>query len=172
MTRGPFDARAVANLILDEADAANISIYSTSLLKILYFGHGWHLAKFGSALVAQPFEAWEHGPVVRVVYDQIRERSGRVIVSRLQAFDPKSMKPVVARADLDVESAKLLRAVLGAYGSLHPYDLSQLTHEDGSPWNDVWNAALAGSAPGAKLTNGAIRDYFLRQNDRDVLGIG
>lgn len=172
MTRGPFDARAVANLVLEEADAAGISIYSTSLLKILYFGHGWHLAKYGMPLVAQPFEAWEHGPVIRVVYDQIREYSGRAIVTRLHAFDPKTMRTVVARADVDRESAKLLRGVLGAYGSLHPHDLSQLTHEDGSPWNDVWNAALMGTAPGAKLNNGAIREYFLRQNEADVLGIG
>lgn len=169
---GPFDARAVANLILDEADAARISIYSTSLLKILYFGHGWHLAKFSSPLVAQPFEAWEHGPVLRVVYDQIRELSGRKIQIRLQAFDPKVLRPVTARADLHPESTRLLRSVLHAYGALHPYDLSQLTHETESPWSNVWRAALIGEAPGAKLSNGAIRAYFLRQNESDVLGTG
>ncbi|MFM9718924.1 Panacea domain-containing protein, partial [Streptomyces galilaeus] len=44
-----------------------------TLLKVLYFAHAWHLAKYGKPLVAQPFEAWRHGPVNRVVYDQYKE---------------------------------------------------------------------------------------------------
>ena len=160
---GPYDARAIANFILDESDAAGFTMYPTSLLKILYFGHGWHLALFGGPLIAQPFEAWEHGPVVRVVYDQIKDYSGKAIKVRLKAFNPRSMTPKVA-------SAEITRG--GAYGSLHPYKLSEMTHESGSPWTSVWEAAQIGASPGARLNDGEIRDYFLRQNHADVLGIG
>ena len=169
---GPFDARAVANIILDEADKAGLAIYSTSLLKVLYFSHGWHLAKLGSPLVAQPFEAWEHGPVVRVVYDQIRHLSGKQIRDRLTTFAPLVHQDISARADLPANSVELINGVLRAYGSFHPYHLSDLTHEPGSPWTQVWEAALGGDAPGAKLKDGDIRDYFLRQNRADVLGMG
>lgn len=169
--KGPFDARAVANAVLDEADASNLALYPTSLLKVLYFGHGWHLAKFGVPLIGQPFEAWEHGPVVRVVYDQIRSLSGVRIRDRLTTFDPASMRRISAQAQMSDESLALLSDVLRAYGSFHPYELSDLTHEPGSPWTQVWEAALAGAAPGAKLDNGLIRKYFLRQNAQDVLGL-
>lgn len=166
------DARAIANVILDQSDALGIAVYSTTLLKVLYFSHGWHLARFDAPLVAQPFEAWQHGPVVRVVYDQIKSASGKPIRHRLTAFDPKVMLPRVATATLSQSTISLIRAVLRAYGALHPYTLSELTHEEGSPWGAVWEAALAGSAPGGKLDDGDIRRYFLRQNENDVLGNG
>lgn len=172
MTAGAADARAVANFVLDEADSAGIAIYPTSLLKILYFGHGWHLARFSQPLVAQPFEAWEHGPVVRVVYDQIRADSGRPIRIRLQTFNPRAMKTMVASAAFSIHTVGLIRAVIGAYGTFHPYKLSDLTHVEGSPWTKVWDAANMGFAPGAKISDGTIREYFLRQNEADVLGLG
>ncbi|WP_408640053.1 Panacea domain-containing protein [Devosia ureilytica] len=157
--------------MLDQASLARLDIYSTSLLKILYFAHGWHLAKFSVPLIAQPFEAWEFGPVVRVVYDQIREYSGSPIKCRLVSFNAVTMKKEVAQVDVQEDSSALIRAVTGAYGVLHPYRLSDLTHAVDSPWTSVWDAANAGKAPGAKLSDCAIRDYFLRQNEADVLGI-
>jgi uncharacterized phage-associated protein len=168
----PFDARAIANFILDEADALNIAVYPTSLLKILYFGHGWHLAQFDTPLVAQPFEAWEHGPVVRVVYDQISADTGRSIKSRLRTFNPRTLEKVAASAAVGPATAQLLRAVIGAYGVFHPYKLSDLTHVEDSPWTEAWESANAGLSPGAKIPNRTIHEYFLRQNYADVVGLG
>lgn len=63
----PYDARDIANFFLDAAERNQTTLSITSLLKIIYFAHGWHLAEFGLPLIGQPFEAWQHGPVVRVV---------------------------------------------------------------------------------------------------------
>lgn len=166
----PYDARAIANLILDQADQLAVNVYVTTLLKVLYFAHGWHLARFGVPLVAQPFEAWQHGPVIRVVYDQISRSDRQKVASRLTTFDTQAMENRRAMADVAPESADLVRSVLKAYGTLHPYKLSDLTHEPGSPWVEVWQAASLGALPGAKLEDVDIRQYFLRQNEADVLG--
>ena len=40
----PYDARAVANFLLDLADERSVPLTQMSLLKILYFAHGWYLA--------------------------------------------------------------------------------------------------------------------------------
>ena len=60
-----YDARAVANFLLDHADARGLSLTQLMLLKLLYFSHGWYLNRFKSPLVENEFEAWEHGPVIR-----------------------------------------------------------------------------------------------------------
>tara|TARA_R100000365_G_C2729736_1_gene60214 strand:- start:543 stop:986 length:444 start_codon:yes stop_codon:yes gene_type:complete len=147
-------------------------MYSTSLLKILYFSHGWHTALRGAPLVAQPFEAWRHGPVIRVVFDQLKDQDKSVIRKRLQRFDAAMQTYVVAQADIDDEGMRIVQATTQAYGQYHPFTLSDLTHEPDSPWNEVWRAASTGQAPGAAISNASIRAYFLRQNASDVLGIG
>ncbi|MBA3519059.1 MAG: DUF4065 domain-containing protein [Rhizobiales bacterium] len=73
----------IANYFLDRADAGGQPISPLSLLKILYFAHAWHLAKSGEALVGQPFEAWQYGPVNRVVYSQIKQFGRSPIQGRL-----------------------------------------------------------------------------------------
>ena len=85
MASPPHDARAVANFLLDAADTHNITLSITSLLKIIYFAQGWHLAKYNRPLIGQSFEAWEFGPVIRVVYDSLiacPTVPGRWLVSR------------------------------------------------------------------------------------------
>jgi len=43
-----YDARGIANYLLDYADSKRQSVTTMSLLKILYFAHAWHLAKTAS----------------------------------------------------------------------------------------------------------------------------
>ena len=164
-----FDARAVANAILDLAESARQSVYPTSLLKLLYFGHGWHLARFDRPLIGQPFEAWQYGPVVRVVFDQVRDFSGRPITGRLKAFNAGAGAFEEARVDLPPSTRSLLAAVVGAYGPLHPFELSDLTHEADSPWTRAWRAAEEGKRPGVRIENSEIKEYFLRLNAADML---
>ncbi|MGH6962497.1 MAG: Panacea domain-containing protein, partial [Dongiaceae bacterium] len=75
----PYDARAVANCLLDYADSKSSEITLLTLMKVIYFAHGWHLARFGQPLVTNHFEAWERGPVVRVLYDEFKDRRARPI---------------------------------------------------------------------------------------------
>lgn len=164
-----YDARAIANAILEAAQTFGQPVYVTSLLKILYFAHGWHLARFGEPLVGQPFEAWQHGPVVRVVFDQVKQFSGRPIEGRLTSFDASQGAYLEARVELPTRSKELLDSVVRAYGPLHPFALSDLTHEPGSPWEKAWLAAEEGRVPGARIENGEIRQYFLRLNRSDMV---
>lgn len=163
-----FDARAVANFVLDAADQLSLPVFATTLLKVVYFAHGWHLAKFQVPLVAQPFEAWQHGPVVRVIYDQIAQPDRAPIRKRLRIFNASTAAYEEPRPNLSAASASLVRAVVAAYSVHHPYLLSEMTHEEGSPWVAVWEASLRGQLPGARIEDEDIREYFLRQNDAEL----
>jgi len=155
------DARAVANFILDYAETQGRRLTDMALLKILYFAHGWHLAQTGSPLIRNEFEAWKHGPVVRVVYECFRDHGEDPINSRATRFEPQTgRREIVGYSFSDFESA-LIKDIFDAYGSLGALRLSDLTHEPGSPWDMIWNAPDGRVTLGMRIPNAAIREHFV-----------
>lgn len=168
----PYDARAVANYLLDYGATKSQPVTTMSLLKILFFAHAWHLAKKGIPLVGQPFEAWPYGPVSRVVYDQFKGRGSEPICGRATVLDVSTAKYEIAKLqDVDEETLRLLRNVFDYYSQYHPFDLSKLTHIEGSPWEEVWSAATRRAVPGMVISDDSIRVWF-QQNRRTLGGVG
>ena len=163
----PYDVRDVANYLLDYADSKGMGLSITSLLKIVYFAHGWHLVQFNKPLIGQSFEAWQHGPVVRVLYDAFKMMSGSRITMRASKFSVEQRRYILANDDLSASVRELLESVLLAYGSYHPFELSEMTHVQDSPWTEVWLAGEKGEAPGMKISDEKIRSYFKKKNVGD-----
>lgn len=160
------DARGVANYLLDRAQHRGVDVTVMTLLKVLYFAHGWHLAKFGRPLVAQPFEAWQHGPVNRVVYDQLKGLGAKPIRQYLKSFDVNTCGYSNASADLDDETAQFLDNIFDYYARFHAFKLSDLTHESGSPWDVVWRAAETRAVPGMLIPDSLIVEWFRGEGRR------
>jgi len=165
---GPYDVRDVANRLLDMAEAHNINLTVTSLLKLVYFAHGWQLALNQGPLIGQKFEAWQHGPVVRVLYDAFKSSSGSIISTRAQKFSAEQSAYILANSEFSTTVEELLESVLLAYGRYHPFKLSDMTHVPDSPWTSVWEAGERGEAPGMKISNEKIKAYFLKKNIGDT----
>lgn len=155
-----YDARAISNYFLKRAAAGGGSLTVMTLLKILYFAHAWHLAKHGEPLVAQPFEAWQHGPVNRVVYDQVKAFKKDPINGLLKSFDAKACAFVEATSSYDEETTTFLDAMFDYYSQFHAFKLSELTHREGSPWDQVWKAAEVRAVPGMIIPDELIKEWF------------
>lgn len=155
------DSRAVANFILDYAETQGRRLTLMALLKVLYFAHGWHLAQFGTPLIRNAFEAWQYGPVVRIVYDCFRTHGRKLIDGRATRFDPITGKREVVSYALTDADATLLRNSFSLYGGLDAFTLSNLTHEPGSPWDRVWNATGGRVTLGMRIPDEFIREHFL-----------
>lgn len=160
------DARSIANYLLRRADASGIDITVMTLLKVLYFAHGWHLAKYGQPLIGQPFEAWRHGPVNRVVYDQLKDCGAKPIRGKLQVFDPVACRYVEAVASIQSETGQFLNNVFDYYARFHAFHLSDLTHEPGSPWDVVWQRAENRAVPGMLIPDSLIIEWFRGEGRR------
>ena len=158
------DAREIANFFLDHADSRGVPLTIMSVLKLIYFAHGWHLARFGCPLVKNRFEAWQHGPVVRVVYDCFQAEGDKPIRDRATRFDPLTATSVPADYELDAEERSFLRQIFDTYAHLHAFRLSGLTHEPGSPWDQLWNEMDGSTNPGMRITDESIRDHFMRRH--------
>ncbi len=155
-----YDARAVANFFLDRASKERRPITAMTLLKVLYFAHAWHLAKHEKPLVAQPFEAWQYGPVNRVVYEQIKAMGSKPIEKRLQSFDSVACEFRDTPHNFDNELCRFLENIFDYYSEFHPFRLSDLTHEKGSPWELVWSEAEKRAVPGMIIPNDIIMKWF------------
>ena len=86
------------------------SISNMKLQKLLYYCQGFHLASFeGAALFDEKVEAWEHGPVVPVVWRRFREFGRdpiRIRAADRPDFEEAQLKP-------DVECLLRIWPVLG-----------------------------------------------------------
>ncbi len=159
------DARGIANFFLDRAVQTQHPITVMTLLKVLYFAHAWHLAKYSAPLVAQPFEAWKHGPVNRVVYEQLKGNGPRQINSKLVSFDPISCQFTETICNLELETINFLTNIFDYYSQFHPFKLSDLTHEEGSPWDIIWNEAEKRAVPGMIIPDSLIMEWFRKGGD-------
>ncbi|MCV3206674.1 DUF4065 domain-containing protein [Mesorhizobium sp. YC-39] len=161
-----YDAREISNLFLEMADARGRRLTSMALLKILYFAHAWHLAKYKEPLIGQKFEAWKHGPVNRVVYDQIKWFGAGPITERLRKLDVSTGTFVEAQGAVQGERRVFLENVFAYYSEFHPYKLSDLTHEKGTPWDIVWNTAEKNAVPGMLIPDDLILEWFEKTGGR------
>jgi uncharacterized phage-associated protein len=155
-----YDARGVANFFIERAQQAKRPITVMTLQKVLYFAHAWHLAKYDLALVAQPFEAWRYGPVNRVVYEQMKELGSRPIESKLVSLNPDACQFQETTYCFDAETTKFLENIFDYYSQFHPFKLSDLTHEEGSPWDVVWTDAEKRAVPGMIIPDALIKRWF------------
>jgi uncharacterized phage-associated protein len=161
-----YDARAVSNFFLRRASDSGAALTVMTLLKVLYFAHAWHLAKTGNPLIAQPFEAWQYGPVNRVVYEQYKGYGRTPIDKPAVSFDPTSMEFKPTEAQFDVSTRHLLENVFDYYARFDPFKLSDLTHEEGGPWHTIWTEAQKRAVPGMVIPNQLILSWFQKSETR------
>jgi uncharacterized phage-associated protein len=156
-----YDARALANLFLDYADAKDVKVTLLALMKMIYYAHGWYLAKFGQPLVRQPFEAWKNGPVVRIVWEEFKGNKGNALTARAERLDVLTNRStIVEYKDMAPEVADFLRGIFNAYSKIHAVELSNMTHAKGSPWDIVWNDSSGSIKIGMQISNDIIRGWF------------
>jgi len=65
--------------VIDDVAAAILArtgeVTTWKLQKLAYYAQAWHLVRFGTKFFPSDFEAWEHGPVARDLYDVHRGRN-------------------------------------------------------------------------------------------------
>ena len=129
--RGPFDARSVANRLLDEADRLNIEITNLSLQKLLYFSHGFSLLEYGEPLVAGYFEAWDHGPVHPLVYRSFKKAGRGPISFRVEGVDAMTGTPRPLPEVASPQALSLIWKVLSGYTRSSLSILLDISHARG-----------------------------------------
>ncbi len=145
----PFDPAPVSPVIVSEQilwirrDEETTPMH---VLKLVYLAHGWLLALHDVPLINEPVEAWRYGPVIPSVYYRYKDYGGFPILST-----PKDQSE-----HLDDLQKKIIEDTVIAYKSHGPWDLSEITHRKGSPWDTVARNPGAGGI----IPNRLIKRYY------------
>ncbi|MDH4389149.1 MAG: DUF4065 domain-containing protein [Fimbriimonas sp.] len=158
----PHESKAVANWFLERFFRESRECTQLHINKLVFIAHGWHLAldDNGQGLIAEKAVAWKHGPVIPSLRDEFRNFEAKPI-SRLANEQLDWDTVIVPKLDLDSDplSSILLPWIDKHYGHLSAGQLIQVTHEPGSPWDQV---TKGGTHIGynQEIPNSIIRSYY------------
>jgi uncharacterized phage-associated protein len=165
------DALAIANYFLDLAEAAGERLTPMKLQKLVYYAHGWNLALTDAPLLDEQVQAWSYGPVVREIYTAFKESGADPITERAVTFEPVpgagpfsfvAVKPSID--DLAPEKREEIKALLDRVWEVyHGYSASQLsnmTHQMGTPWYQVWERYDGKIPKHTTIPADLIREHF------------
>ena len=161
----PYKPLALANEFICFDPSYGVS--HMKLQKLVYFAHGWWLTRHHESLLDEAPEVWRHGPVFSSLYNS------------LAGFGPNRIKNPVSdvfgnppRVDEDdAEVFDLLRFVWGRYGHMTAFQLSDLTHRPGTPWQIIAEQRQYRVPRHFKIDQELIRNEFMRlRNENQAAG--
>lgn len=155
-----FDARIIANEVLIRSWDEGLELTQIDVQKILYFLHGHHLSEFGSPLIKAEFEAWDFGPVQRIVYDQFKVFGDEPITTLAQKFDPIARVTEELPRLTDNAAMSTIENHLYKYLEIPSFTLVDITHRPGTPWSRTIEAAKSHVNVGMRIKNDLILSYF------------
>jgi len=134
-----YDASVIANAFIHTSRGFGVpapsSLTHMKLQKLVFFVHAWGLALYGQSPVKERPQAWEYGPVFDTLYHELKEYGAKPVTSYLLQMNPKTGKREALIPSQDsLKFNRLFNQVREKYGNLSALHLSELSHEDGSPW--------------------------------------
>ena len=123
--RPTYAARDVARYFMALADPEDNDISNLKLQKLCYYAQGIVSAMRGSPLFRERVEAWDHGPVVPVLYHEYKG-CGATPLAVVNDFDENCL------ADDDRQA---VRDIFEYYGQFSAWRLRNMTHDE-KPWGD------------------------------------
>jgi len=147
MTDLGHNARSLANYVVEKGIDSSTPYDPLQVIKLTYLCHGWMLGIHDRPLSQHPVEAWKYGPVIQAVYDMVRSYGSKPITRKFHFPMP----------NLEVKEHNIVIQVLEAYKKYSGVDLSDLTHQKGTPWDTVYHR----EGRNAIIPNKLIQDHFV-----------
>lgn len=129
----PFSPLAIANTFIAEHAAESGGISHMKLQKLVFYAYGWWLASHDDQLTTEPPEVWKFGPVFNSLYGELAPFGMQPIKAprRSVPYNPAPQVPADA-----CEVRDLLEWVWQKYGNYTAGQLSDMTHDAGTPWQE------------------------------------
>ena len=140
---------AVANEILRQGKKKDIRMSPMKLVKITYIAHGFHLAIFDRKLFPEQVQAWKYGPVIPDLYHATKKFKKEDIPFDIISLDSPGLSD---------KTDDFLEDVVSKYGKLTASALSSLTHQAGSPWDQVCKSGHLG----IEIPSNLIKEHYQR----------
>jgi len=167
-----YSPGAVANWFLSKAISMGKPIDHMQLQKMMYFAHGWNLARHNAPLVKEHAEAWEYGPVFPSVYHEYKKYGsapfplGQSILMEELEHNPNNPNNLAFQKHIvgseDTRTINILEYVWNTYSGFSGTELSDMTHkpDKSNPWTIFRDIANRFNMQSTDIPNGFIKSYF------------
>ena len=145
-----YKALQVADEIMRLANEEDMNITLLKLIKMCYFVEGWSLGILDKEMFEDDVKAWMHGPVIPSVYHKFKVYNGSAI----------SYKPS-KKSITDEQDKKLIKAVWDTYKSYDAFTLRDLTHQEGNPWEEIYDAS-----PNKTIPKDKIKQFYKNKHEK------
>lgn len=127
----------IANDFIKAAKEGKVKFLTPmKLQKLMYFLYGEYYAETGTPLFSESFQAWKYGPVLSSVYQEFKEYGYREIDN--YSTDALGNVVVISRSNPQNSSyVKVFDRICRKYKGFTGVELSELTHESGTPWAET-----------------------------------
>ncbi len=123
-----LDVFSIAEYLIRFFERRMDNLTHLKLQKLLYYAQGIAYGRYNKRLFNEPFLAWQHGPVIRTVYDKYKVVQGN---------------PISEDKDVDISSVvnndaviSILKETISLYGIYSAWTLRNKTHNE-SPWSET-----------------------------------
>lgn len=147
-----YDAITIADEILKIAKKRGLTLSPMKLMKLTYIAHGWALAILDRDLFRNRIEAWQYGPVIPDLYHATKQ-FGRNEIPLTMVGEPQD-------TSVDPETHTFLESVVDKYQNFSAIALSNMTHQTGTPWDNVYVPNMRGVE---------IPDHLIKQHYEEML---
>lgn len=128
----------IANWFLQKGIDSKNLITQMQLHKLVYFAHALSLAKSGDPLVNGQFEAWQYGPVLPELYTYTKSWGSAPSASLLAVPHDQSIHHLQTPKLSSSDSIELCETTWNNFSKFDGRQLSNISHEKGSPWDVVY----------------------------------
>lgn len=148
-----YNPIAIANWFIEKSDDG---LTLMQLLKLSYISHGFKLGLGLGPMSEELVEAWKYGPVLPSVYHEFKYEPPGKIMSL--GTDLDEITPMLA--GFTDKDKRILDLVHEIYGKVEGWQLSELTHKEGTPWWTTYHNNGGKDLRGVTIPNDLIGSHF------------
>lgn len=149
----PYPASVISFVLAEKAVRENYPVTQMKLQRMVYFAHGYHLAKYKKPLVNEVFQAWKFGPVLPSMYRTY------VLYGPNPIFDTRKVEAGEKLLDLSQLDAKAQDAINTTWKFTHRLPASQLSAWAKKP-DSPWAKTYLFDTESMPMDNQVISEYF------------
>ncbi|MCT4612602.1 MAG: DUF4065 domain-containing protein [Clostridia bacterium] len=148
-----MDAKLIAKWFIfrneQDLDEENIEcITNLKMQKLLYYAQGVYLAYKDNELFGNDIYAWNHGPVVKEVYDEYKSYGRQGIDVEISEGEKSEILKAIGFKE---DSLEVLETVYKNYAKYSAWHLVEMTHSE-KPWKETYKDEV--------ISKQLIKEYF------------
>lgn len=132
-----YNPITIANFFIQKSFDEGMSITPMKVLKLVYIANGWFLGYTNRTLINENSQAWQYGPVISSVYNVFKCYGGSSI-EKMHLADSMLQNDYQKLLN-DTYTSSFLESVWNIYKKYSALQLSDLTHQIGTPWSITYS---------------------------------